>query len=82
MIGAAPNTEWLANVVARVTAGSSFGPTCANGNDRAMALDRDPGLLEATFRVLRGGRRANARLSCCFGSCECSVAISFGIISK
>jgi thioredoxin reductase (NADPH) len=82
MIGAAPNTKWLADVVERDERGFIFsGPDLLRDGKRpkGWALDRDPGLLETNVPgiFVVGDVRHGSVKRVASGVGEGSVAISF-----
>jgi thioredoxin reductase (NADPH) len=82
MIGAAPNTEWLANIVERDERGFIYsGPHLTRDGKRpnGWKLDRDPGLLETNVPgiFVVGDVRHGSVKRVASGVGEGSVAISF-----
>ena len=82
MIGAAPNTEWLAEIVARDEYGFILsGPNLMRDGKRPRGwmLDRDPGLLETNVPgiFVVGDVRSGSVKRVASGVGEGSVAISF-----
>ncbi|HEU4476945.1 MAG TPA: hypothetical protein VFR80_00420, partial [Pyrinomonadaceae bacterium] len=82
MIGAAPNTEWLANIVERDERGFIYsGPQLTRDGKRpnGWKLDRDPGLLETNVPgiFVVGDVRHGSVKRVASGVGEGSVAISF-----
>lgn len=82
MIGAAPNTDWLANVVERDDLGFIYsGPQLTRDGKRPSGwkLDRDPGLLETNVPgiFVVGDVRHGSVKRVASGVGEGSVAISF-----
>jgi thioredoxin reductase (NADPH) len=82
MIGAAPNTEWLANTVERDERGFIYsGPQLTREGKRpnGWKLDRDPGLLETNIPgiFVVGDVRHGSVKRVASGVGEGSVAISF-----
>lgn len=82
MIGAAPNTEWLANIVERDERGFIYsGPHLTREGKRpnGWKLDRDPGLLETNVPgiFVVGDVRHGSVKRVASGVGEGSVAISF-----
>jgi thioredoxin reductase (NADPH) len=82
MIGAAPNTEWLANLVERDDKGFIYsGPQLTRDGKRpnGWKLDRDPGLLETNVPgvFVVGDVRHGSVKRVASGVGEGSVAISF-----
>ena len=82
MIGAAPNTDWLANVVERDARGFIYsGPQLTRDGKRpnGWKLDRDPGLLETNVPgiFVVGDVRHGSVKRVASGVGEGSVAISF-----
>ena len=82
MIGAAPNTEWLANIVERDELGFIYsGPQLLRDGKRpnGWKLDRDPGLLETNVPgiFVVGDVRHGSVKRVASGVGEGSVAISF-----
>ncbi|HEU4873715.1 MAG TPA: FAD-dependent oxidoreductase [Pyrinomonadaceae bacterium] len=82
MIGAAPNTEWLANIIERDERGFIYsGPQLTRDGKRpnGWKLDRDPGLLETNVPgiFVVGDVRHGSVKRVASGVGEGSVAISF-----
>ena len=82
MIGAAPNTDWLAHIVERDERGFIYsGPQLTRGGKRpnGWKLDRDPGLLETNVPgiFVVGDVRHGSVKRVASGVGEGSVAISF-----
>jgi thioredoxin reductase (NADPH) len=82
MIGAAPNTDWLANIVERDDLGFIYsGPQLTRGGKRpnGWKLDREPGLLETNVPgiFVVGDVRHGSVKRVASGVGEGSVAISF-----
>jgi thioredoxin reductase (NADPH) len=82
MIGAAPNTEWLANIVERDARGFIYsGPQLTRDGKRpnGWKLERDPGLLETNVPgiFVVGDVRHGSVKRVASGVGEGSVAISF-----
>lgn len=82
MIGAAPNTEWLANIIERDERGFIYsGPQLTREGKRpnGWKLDRDPGLLETNVPgiFVVGDVRHGSVKRVASGVGEGSVAISF-----
>jgi thioredoxin reductase (NADPH) len=82
MIGAAPNTDWLANIVERDELGFIYsGPQLTRDGKRpnAWKLDREPGLLETNVPgiFVVGDVRHGSVKRVASGVGEGSVAISF-----
>src|ERR1044071_371811 len=82
MIGAAPNTDWLANIIERDERGfilSGPGPLRDGKRPKGWQLDRDPGLLETNVPgvFVVGDVRHGSVKRVASGVGEGSIAISF-----